>query len=969
MSLLRTLIDRTVVRICRNRAFESRFLRDYFYKTYKISVGLYTSAGAFDRWRIPPGSKIGRYCSISASARVIDANHPVSALSTHPYFYLKGLGVIDEDQVEPRPPEIEDDVWLSHNSIVLSSCQRVGRGAIVGAGSVVIEDVPRYAVMMGAPARLVRYRFTPKVIAAIEATQWWLLDKADLKKGSAAAPDFLTAPTVEGAAAFCAALGRTFEPLEAAPDSDAPGEVDPAPSAADPASPLMALVRSAVPTLTQDDLNTPFNDLGVDSLRMINLRMAAEARCGRRFDDRTWSAIATPADLLRLEPPSAAAASAGPPPPPDPGRAVSDLYWLPVLAEPFEAAITKAVKSRRWNDFTDLAGHRLDLMQIDRLDREMRQVHARGGADFPADPIKVAVLSSSTSEHLAAAIRTAFARRNIYADIYFCTYGQYFQELIDKNSALYRFKPDVVLFSLDAQHLLAGADVGFDKDGAEAFTERTVGRLKDLWTRAREAFGCQVIQQSVLQVAPALIGSNEHRLPGSPARLAARLNAGIEAAADEAGVDLLDVNDQMVRSGIASAYDASLWHGGKQEIAPACAPIYGDLVARLVAAQRGRSRKCLVLDLDNTLWGGVIGDDGVEGIRLGQGSAEGEAHLALQKYAQALSRRGVILAVCSKNDEANALLPFAQHPEMVLKRSDIACFVANWEDKASNLRSIAKALNIGLDSLVFVDDNPFERNLIRRELPMIATPELPDDPSYYVQSIADAGYFELLRVTKEDLGRAVQYQDAAQRAVLQESASDMESYLSSLGMELRWGRFDEMNLSRITQLINKTNQFNLTTRRYSEQQVRDVMADPHAIGLYFRLVDSFGDNGLIAVLIGRLDSPSAALKIDSWLMSCRVFGRRLEPAMLSILLDQARSAGAASIVGEYIPTAKNGLAADVFSMAGFAKLSADPDGRTLWALPTDGEIGGEPFLGAVAVERAPGVAPQPSAILIPQTAG
>ena len=249
-----------------------------------------------------------------------------------------------------------------------------------------------------------------------------------------------------------------------------------------------------------------------------------------------------------------------------------------------------------------------------------------------------------------------------------------------------------------------------------------------------------------------------------------------------------------------------------------------------MAASQGRSRKCLVLDLDNTLWGGGVGDEGVGGIVIGQGHALGEAFLAFQRYASALGHRGVILAVCSKNDEANAWAPFDRHPEMALKREDIACLVANWSDKAANLRIIAERLNIGLDAMVFVDDNPFERNIVRRELPMIAVPELPADPAQYAACLADAGYFEATRLTAEDRTRSQLYQanlardDAA-------STTDVEGYLRSLDMEARWGRFDRVTLPRVVQLINKTNQFNLTTRRISEGVAVALMSDPRSLTL------------------------------------------------------------------------------------------------------------------------------------------
>jgi FkbH-like protein len=285
------------------------------------------------------------------------------------------------------------------------------------------------------------------------------------------------------------------------------------------------------------------------------------------------------------------------------------------------------------------------------------------------------------------------------------------------------------------------------------------------------------------------------------------------------GVDILALDALLIEDGIDAWHNPALWHGAKQEISPVAAPRYGDLVARMLAAKRGLSAKCLVLDLDNTLWGGVIGDDGLDGIVLGQGSALGEAYLSFQTYVRELARRGIILAVCSKNDEQVAMAPFEKHPEMVLRLSDIACFVANWDDKASNIRRIAATLNIGIDSLVFADDNPFERNLIRREIPAVAVPELPADPALYARCLADAGYFEANRLTQNDLERSEQYQANLKREVMRASVTDLTQYLRSLTMRLEWKRFDSVGLQRITQLINKTNQFNLTTRRYNETEV------------------------------------------------------------------------------------------------------------------------------------------------------
>jgi FkbH-like protein len=359
--------------------------------------------------------------------------------------------------------------------------------------------------------------------------------------------------------------------------------------------------------------------------------------------------------------------------------------------------------------------------------------------------------------------------------------------------------------------------------------------------------------------------------------------------------------------------------------------MYGELVGRLLSAQQGRSSKCLVLDLDNTLWGGVIGDDGLEGIQLGQGSALGEAFVAFQRFARDLSSRGVILAVCSKNDEKNALEPFERHPDMVLRKKDIACFMANWNDKASNLKLIAQQLNIGLDSLVFVDDNPFERNQVRAECPMVAVPELPEDPSLFPACIAAAGYFESISLTQDDWARSEQYQKNLEREKAQASFGDLSDYLKSLDMELVWGPFDPLSLPRVTQLINKTNQFNLTTRRYSEEDTSRFASDPDTVTLRCRLTDRFGDNGIIGIIIAVGDK-SGDWNIDTWLMSCRVLGRGVEQAMLDLLAQEVSSRGGKRLIGLYIPTAKNGMVKDHYPGLGFEAWGDASQGETRWAL-------------------------------------
>jgi FkbH-like protein len=600
---------------------------------------------------------------------------------------------------------------------------------------------------------------------------------------------------------------------------------------------------------------------------------------------------------------------------------MTQLYWLPRIEDWRERLRgLGAAGDGAWDAAVALAGTRLDAVQTNALDTLARRAVPAPPPSLADKPVRLALLGSSTLAQLHPAIRVAGLRRRMWVETYESDYGQYWQELADPGSALHGFKPTAVLLALDAHHLAAGVGAGSSAAEADAVLAEICGRIRECWRLARENFRCLVIHQLAPPVHPALLGGNEHRLPGSRANFVARVNAEARRMADSDGVALLALDAAAQRDGLHAWHNPELWHRAKQEVSPAAAPMYGDIVMRLVAAERGRSRKALVLDLDNTIWGGVVGDDGVEGLVLGQGSPLGEAFAGFQDYARELSRRGVILAVCSKNDEKNALEPFDRHPEMVLKRGDIASFVANWRDKPANLRAVADELNIGLDALVFVDDNPFERDLVRRELPMVAVPEISDDPTSYAQTLADAGYFEAVAITAEDRARSGQYQSNRQRDALKASATDLGAYLRGLEMRLWWRRFDRVGLARTVQLINKTNQFNLTTRRYSETDVLAVMDDPRAFGVTLRLVDRFGDNGIIAVVIGRLQN-GGDLVIDTWLMSCRVLGRQVEPTTLNLVAGLAKRLGARRLVGEYVPTAKNGMVKDHYARLGFCPLA------------------------------------------------
>jgi len=555
--------------------------------------------------------------------------------------------------------------------------------------------------------------------------------------------------------------------------------------------------------------------------------------------------------------------------------------------------------------------------------RETARETGNGAGAAGLEPVRVALLASATADHLLPALRVAALRRGLAVTARAGAYGQYRRELLDPSdpAGLAGFGPEVVILALAARDFLGAVPLDAPAAAADAAVAGAVADLRAFWARGKE-LGATVVQQSFLDLSPPVFGGLDAVVPGAPARLVARLNAAAADAAAAEGVLWLDVARAAARDGLGLWHDPVRWLQAKMEIAPGAAGAWGELAARLVAAARGKSRKCLVLDLDNTLWGGVIGDDGLEGIVLGEGSGAGEAHLALQRYALALKARGVLLAVCSKNEESVAAAAFRDHPEMALRRDDFAAFVANWTDKASNLEAIAKALNIGLDALVFVDDNPVERDQVRARLPMVAVPELPADPALYVATVAEAGFFEAAAFTADDAARAGQYAANAARAEAAAETGDMESFLADLAMTAEAGPVTALTLARATQLINKTNQFNTTTLRRTEAEVAALAADPAAVTLTVRLADKFGDNGIVAVALLAPTGTPGTLELVNWVMSCRVFGRQLEEETLNLLVAAARAKGATTLRAPFLPTAKNGVIRDLFGKLGF---EADPD--------------------------------------------
>jgi FkbH-like protein len=528
-------------------------------------------------------------------------------------------------------------------------------------------------------------------------------------------------------------------------------------------------------------------------------------------------------------------------------------------------------------------------------------------------PVRLAVLGSSTTAQLPPLLTLHALAAGMALETYEAPFGSYRQEILDTKSGLYAFKPQAVLLFVNYRDAEGGPP--------EAEADRWAG----LWDLLRERAGCAVLMNTFDVPAERPGGNLEASLPESRLARLRRLNVLLAERAAGGAALLVDCDHLSGVVGKERWHDARFWHHAQQAIAPAVLPRYAAEAAAVLAAAFGRARKCLVLDLDNTLWGGVAGDDGAAALEIGE-TPRGEAFVAFQRYVQALGRRGVLLAVCSKNDAGNAREPFEKRPEMVLRLEDFSAFVANWEDKATGLRAIARKLNIGLDALVFADDSAGERELVRRFCPEVAVVDLPEDPADFVQALDSRRLFETAAVSSEDRGRAAHFAAEAERAALQERAPDLGSFLRGLEMRAEAGPFLEADVARVTQLVNKTNQFNLTTRRTTEAEVRALLADPAAWTLSVRLADRLGDYGLISAVVARRRGDD--LEIETWLMSCRVLGREVEKLVFNKLVEAARAAGAKAVVGRYLPTAKNALVKDLLAGFGFT-----PEAGGAWRLP------------------------------------
>lgn len=604
----------------------------------------------------------------------------------------------------------------------------------------------------------------------------------------------------------------------------------------------------------------------------------------------------------------------------------------------------------RLSDLAQLAWDDSDLRSVGRkLSRALQrtgtalraQAASAGFVQF-----RLLIVSSNTMSQFVDALRATALRARVILECPLVEYQEPESWLATNGDQIAADPPDAVLLALDRRTLNLHAPIG-DAAAADASVQRSLQRYQHI----AGAFAGRTGRSVIVQTLPPDVSDSQLSmdawLPGSARYLRVEFNRRLAVAAHESSTLVFDAAAVAEIVGSA-AWDAGrYWYIAKLPFDPACMPLYSDRLVKLIAAMLGKSRRVLVLDLDNTLWGGVIGDDGIEGIVLGPGNPRGEAHQAIQRLALQYKERGIILCVASKNTEEIALDAFSRHPDMLLRHDDLTMFQVNWNDKASNIKALAETLELGLDAFVFVDDNPAERKQVRDVLPTVAVPELPEDAATWIPVLQAAAYFEQVGFSTEDRARTAYYQGNARRTVQARTIGDHDKFLESLQMIMTVAPFDGVDRARIAQLIAKSNQYNLTTRRYSESEISAMQESAELETLQIRLADMFGDNGMISVVICR--KSGAIWDIDTWIMSCRVLGRGVEQAVLNLLATRAREAGATELRGRYIQTAKNGIVKDHYARLGFVQTDARDGGETCWALSLHDFV---PRAAAIAVRES-----------------
>ena len=561
-------------------------------------------------------------------------------------------------------------------------------------------------------------------------------------------------------------------------------------------------------------------------------------------------------------------------------------------------------------------------LEYRRLVRKDRNLDTSGAAHT----FRLAILSDAASQQFVPPLRALFHENGIHVEIYEGAFDAIELEVLNPASGLYEFRPDAIVL---ANCTLALRDRYYQHGGA-GFPAASMERIARIWEAIQRHSPARIIQFNFPLPYERQFGHYDLKVDHSFYAAVLALNAQLACSGRDHG-SLLICDVESIASGVGRRdwFDDRLWNMSKAFCQLDRIPLVAQALVEIVLSTLGRVVKCVILDLDNTLWGGVVGDDGPLGVAIGA-HGDGEAFYHFQQFLLSLKKRGILLAVCSKNNAETALQPFLENPGMVLKREDITVFVANWENKADNIRTIRNTLEIGFDSMVFLDDNPFERNLVREFLPDVIVPEMPEDPADYVRALCELNLFESSSFSAEDLARAELYRQEAIRRDLQGSFSSIDDFLKSLEMRIEVARFEKSRIPRIAQLIQRSNQFNLTTHRHNEAQCEAMMRDlDRHIPLSASLSDRFGDHGLISVVILRRHDDQ--LEIIDWLMSCRVLSRGVEQFLMNRVVETANQFGLPRITGEYIPTSKNGMVKEFFAQFGFEKLMGE-NGASRWCL-------------------------------------
>lgn len=547
---------------------------------------------------------------------------------------------------------------------------------------------------------------------------------------------------------------------------------------------------------------------------------------------------------------------------------------------------------------------------------------------------KIAVLGGSTTHDLVDMLELFLLDYGILPKFYESEYQQFWQDIMFEQPKLMEFCPDLIYIHTSSRNLVQWPQVSQSAQEVQQLLTQTLDWYRQMWDKARMLFHCPIIQNNFEFLPYRLLGNQDSVDVRGRNHFITMLNAGFASYAQEQdGFYLQDLCYVAADYGLSRWADAAAWHMYKYACAVEAIPDLAWNLSHMIKALWGKNQKAFMLDLDNTLWGGVVGDDGPESIEIGQETAQGQVYHELQTYFRLHRDMGILLTVNSKN-EMEIARSGLERPDSVLKPEDFTVIKANWNPKDQNYREICRELNLGTDSFVFVDDNPAERHRVRMEIPEAVVPEW-NVPEECIRILDRGGYFETLAISQDDLSRAAMYAANHQRQQQAASYENYRDYLLSLQMQAEIQPFSPLYLSRIAQLTNKSNQFNLTTRRYTQSQLEEMAQSPEHITLYGKLSDRFGDNGVVSVVAGHGDGE--AFHIDLWLMSCRVLKRDMEFAMMDALVERCKEKGYTMIYGYYYPTAKNQMVAKFYGEQGFAQMSCQEDGATIWKYQLDGE--------------------------------